>query len=172
MESWLKRHAVITDCFTISSTDDTVHWIPPVVTVQEKQVIGYAPVEETDAELCARLFLFPPSLVLKGSVKNLALSSSVLPSQTHSSVLIGKHSLFSLSPTITLAWWKSNPGPGWESSPKCHKKRNRGCVGSKVELSKEIFFKEKFFSLFFCELAGHALCILCDVWSERKTYIH
>ncbi len=153
----------------ISSIDYTVHWIPPVVIVQEKQVIGYAPVEETDAELCARLFLFPPSLILKGSVNNLALSSSVLPSQPRSSVLIGKHSLFSLSPTITLAWWKSNPGPGWESSPKCHKKRNRGCVGSKVELSKEICF----FRCFFVSLQDmlFVFSVMCDQ-RERLTYIN
>ncbi len=143
-----------------------MHWIPPVVIVQEKQVIEYAPVQETDAELCVRLFLFPPSLILKRSGKNLALSSSVFPSRPRSSVLIGKHSLFSLSLTITLAWWKSNPGPSWESSPKCHKKRNRGCVGSKVELSKE-------FRYFFVSLQDmlFVFSLMCDQ-RKRLTYIN
>lgn len=143
-----------------------MHWIPPVVIVQEKQVIGYAPVEETDAELCARLLLFPLSLILKGSGKNLALSSSVFPSWPRSSVLVGKHSPFSLSLTITLAWWKSNPGLSWERSPKCHEKRNRGCVGSKVEL------KNSDFLFFFWACRTCSLYSLWCVIRERLTYIN
>lgn len=112
-------------------------------------------------------YFLPHSLILQGSGKNLALSSSFFlsffPSRPLSPALIGKHSLFFLSLTITLDWWKSNPGPSWVSSPKCHKKRNRGCVGSEVELSKEF----RFFSCRTCSLYS-----LWCVIRERLTYIN